>query len=129
MRISDWSSDVCSSDLQMKRLHRLVVGYPDVAGTAAVLQEGVLGANAGVIQPGRYRMGFGDLAIVIGEHIGAIAVQHTGATGHQRRGVAPGLDTFAGRFRAPAGRAEDRRVGKECVSTCRSRCAPVTSKN
>src|SRR3546814_19382582 len=35
-------------------------------------------------------------------------------------------DLAAGR--TPIGRSEERRVGKECVSTCRSRWAPRTSK-
>src|SRR3546814_16374489 len=32
------------------------------------------------------------------------------------------------RVRTPAGRSEERRVGKECVSTCRSRGSPYHSK-
>src|SRR3546814_13450364 len=32
------------------------------------------------------------------------------------------------RFQAAAPRSEERRVGKECVSTCRSRWAPCSSK-
>src|SRR3546814_19700949 len=32
--------------------------------------------------------------------------------------------TIDGRLYDPLSRSEERRVGKECVSTCRSRCAP-----
>src|SRR3546814_938482 len=63
MRISDWSSDVCSSDL-------LVVQVEEVAHQ----------------------------------------LQDAGAGGADRFGDADQL-----------GRSEERRVGKECVSTCRSR--------
>src|SRR3546814_8428654 len=68
MRISDWSSDVCSSDL----LRRLLLGLF------------LLGAV-----PGR-----GDR-------------RHLAAPGHRH-----------------LRRSEERRVGKECVSTCRSRWSP-----
>src|SRR3546814_18786088 len=34
------------------------------------------------------------------------------------------LEEFAGWQRAVDRRSEERRVGKECVSTCRSRCTP-----
>src|SRR3546814_7876859 len=67
MRISDWSSDVCSSDLD----------------TRSRVPEGVIGPGQEWIEP-------------------------TGA--HCRR--------------ARAQRSEERRVGKECVSTCRSRWSP-----
>src|SRR3546814_5622316 len=90
MRISDWSSDVCSSDLE----------------AAAV--------PAGLVPPGR--------------------------EGRRRTGAAPRPARL--RVRLPAARhrdlpardqllpaeradrSEERRVGKECVSTCRSRWSP-----
>src|SRR3546814_3612466 len=66
MRISDWSSDVCSSDLN-------------------------LGADRRPALPGVFAGG---------------ALQT-----RQRQGLSQG-------------RSEERRVGKECVSTCRSRWSP-----
>src|SRR3546814_7109771 len=75
MRISDWSSDVCSSDLVT------VCAVP----TAAFLASPTVGFAPLTAQ-------FTDLSV-------------------------PGL--------APIGsRSEERRVGKECVSTCRSRWSP-----
>src|SRR3546814_16618998 len=71
MRISDWSSDVCSSDL----LAELVA-----------------------VPPG-----------------GGLLRQGQNDRGGLRRG-------------APGSRSEERRVGKECVSTCRSRWSPYHSK-
>src|SRR3546814_7585092 len=73
MRISDWSSDVCSSDL-----HR----------------AGQRRAHPGAIDPHRSL----DL----------------GRIERQREVQRP----------RAAARSEERRVGKECVSTCRSRWAP-----
>src|SRR3546814_17474344 len=80
MRISDWSSDVCSSDLP----------------TAPV------GA----------RLGCGRASVRT-----ARPDRHTGGTDPRLR---PGA--------GPRARSEERRVGKECVSTCRSRWTPHHSK-
>src|SRR3546814_9909423 len=87
MRISDWSSDVCSSDLE--------------SGPAAR----------------RYLVG-----PVLSELRGRTGAHAAGGDGRADRGAA-GLF----RYRATRGsgsRSEERRVGKECVSTCRSRWSP-----
>src|SRR3546814_6902871 len=75
MRISDWSSDVCSSDL----LHRLR-DCRDMGGRRSA-------ATAENVDQPLFR---------------------------------PFLDEAGGLVR----RSEERRVGKECVSTCRSRWSP-----
>src|SRR3546814_7880832 len=78
MRISDWSSDVCSSDLIVDD------------GVAAVFDLAVglkLMARQGMFRP-------------------------YAAAGLTSTGVAVSY------------RSEERRVGKECVSTCRSRWSP-----
>src|SRR3546814_14541054 len=92
MRISDWSSDVCSSDL-LHAEHR--VGQQLDNGTLE-FQQIFLGhlsflsnPPSRFIAPAR----FVSLAIPV-----------------------PGFP-----LRFPAFRSEERRVGKECVSTCRSR--------
>src|SRR3546814_4215930 len=86
MRISDWSSDVCSSDLI-----DLPVGERlDVGGEAA--QRGPVAAR---VFEQRLVLRDPDVAPASGEP----AVENTG-------------------------RSEERRVGKECVSTCRSRWSP-----
>src|SRR3546814_5877182 len=76
MRISDWSSDVCSSDLEyggsIENRTRLLLEVVDAC-------IGVWGADR------------------VGVHLSP---------------------------RGDAHRSEERRVGKECVSTCRSRWSP-----
>src|SRR3546814_3621589 len=81
LRISDWSSDVCSSDLPQRQAPERVVLV-----AARLLERGGEG-------------------IVVAEHR-----RQVGAERHPRG--------------AGQGRSEERRVGKECVSTCRSRWSP-----
>src|SRR3546814_12863065 len=96
MRISDWSSDVCSSDLRgLNRLHQfdkvelVQITHPDqsyqtLEGMSSYVQTLLmkLGLKYRVL-----RLCGGDM-----------------------------------------GRSEERRVGKECVSTCRSRWSPYHKK-
>src|SRR3546814_14967078 len=105
MRISDWSSDVCSSDLvpavqrcrrgdDRDRIDVLKPGQSRHARRPAVSRP----AECPVL----FQSGLGYFSAD-----GLIAVQ---------RSVAPS-------------RSEERRVGKECVSTCRSRWSPYHYKN
>src|SRR3546814_10961157 len=90
MRISDWSSDVCSSDLSAIRA-------PVVAGSA--LSSGHFAALS---------------------HLGSYQAKA------ERTHMAP-VDARRETGIAAAGeliRSEERRVGQECVSTCRSRWSP-----
>src|SRR3546814_14045908 len=82
MRISDWSSDVCSSDLEVAR------------------------------EPGPCRLQWAPAG-------GRTAVLRSRRSAHRHRVVS--MDR--GRSRS-----EERRVGKECVSTGRSRWSPYHSK-
>src|SRR3546814_1730638 len=85
MRISDWSSDVCSSDL---------------AGAAAAGDRPL--TPLGVELRRRQRE----------------AVAPGVAVDHREVGVLVAV------VEAEPERSEERRVGKECVSTCRSRWSP-----
>src|SRR3546814_12542371 len=104
MRISDLSSDVCSSDLsllpracgQRGRPHRLRLG-PDEA-IAAIAFE--LAPAAAVDQP-----------IILPALADQCPDGQQVSHGPFRRGYGPS-------------RSEERRVGKECVSTCNSRWSP-----
>src|SRR3546814_2867376 len=85
MRISDWSSDVCSSDL-----------------------------------PTNDQVKEGDLELVVaGTHDAVMMVESE--ANELSEEVMLGAVMFAHR---ECQRSEERRVGKECVSTCRSRWSP-----
>src|SRR3546814_17780956 len=97
MRISDWSSDVCSSDL---------MAAANGAARVLVGQNGILStpAASAVI---RARKTGGGLILSASHNPGG-----------------PEGD-FGLKYNIPAGgRSEERRVGKECSSTCRSRWPP-----
>src|SRR3546814_4345473 len=81
MRISDWSSDVCSSDLTRR--------------AGAHRQDGGGGLDVAAVLQRR------------GRHVH----RHFQRIARLRQGLA---------------RSEERRVGKECVSTCRYRWSPYT---
>src|SRR3546814_6866530 len=101
MRISDWSSDVCSSDLAGGSGRRGAGCVQAVAVGFERRDEVVAGAVFG--QGARV----GD-----GQHAQA-QWGRVGACGHGTSLTQPV-------------RSEERRVGKECVSTCRSRWLPYT---
>src|SRR3546814_7040829 len=92
MRISDWSSDVCSSDL-------LDTEVLDLAGT---LRRPVHDTQA-------KRHSVSDLLNKV--HLESLDNAKIGAV-------------LSGANIECKGRSEERRVGKECVSTCRSRWSP-----
>src|SRR3546814_19723892 len=89
MRISDWSSDVCSSDL-----------------------AGGLGA--------------GDMVFLdLGRHRRSLLVR---AIAQRNLSLLVPVLAPAGPHHPDDDRSEERRVGKECVSTCRSRWSPYHYK-
>src|SRR3546814_16438306 len=100
MRISDWSSDVCSSDLLMK-----------AAGAVGVATGRRWIASSGVMSRlFAYANAF-DLPIIVHAEDG---------------GLADGEAATAGE--TATRRSEERRVGEESVSTCRSRWSPIHVK-
>src|SRR3546814_14785923 len=115
MRISDWSSDVCSSDL---------IGDGPNAAVAEHLPPGLPVLRARLEPRGAGR-GATDLA---GKRVYAFAgigrpekffdsLRRIGAE-------LAGCEAFADHQPYDGARSEERRVGKECVSTCRSRWSP-----
>src|SRR3546814_5849013 len=102
MRISDWSSDVCSSDLLADPLTR---GAEHAGGPMNDIpnhERDAWLAKAGILTEALpYMRRYAGKTFVI-----------------KYGGHAMGDEALA------AGRSEERRVGKECVSTCRSRWAP-----
>src|SRR3546814_19599704 len=113
MRISDWSSDVCSSDLTIssKRLQRLFDYWDRIRGERAM-------PSRVDIDPTDIPDLLPDVALfdVEWEPL-ALRYRLVGtAVVTSREGMPP---------RDPPGRrSEERRVGKEWVSTCRCRWSP-----
>src|SRR3546814_16856031 len=103
MRISDWSSDVCSSDLE-----------PDAHGHAALAVDADIG-DAGQILQAVAHVAVG----VVGDLDRRVPVAGEGNV-DDRPGV--GLDLGDDRFLdlLRQARSEERRVGEEWVRTCRS---------
>src|SRR3546814_18191010 len=94
MRISDWSSDVCSSDLGQD--YDVALLFNIIHGIQPDKNSELLTKVARALVPG-----------------GLIVI----------------LDQLADPISGPtARRSEERRVGKECVSTCRSRWSPTHLK-
>ena len=83
---------------QLKRRQRFVVGRGEIRDAAFFMQPGMFRPDAGIIQPGRNRMRVLDLAVIVHQEIGAVAMQHARpAAGDRRRmqlrqPVARGLD-------------------------------------
>src|SRR3546814_17239554 len=101
MRISDWSSDVCSSDL---------LGYTHDAAAVKDLREIFCHATKCII----YRLNAGEKA----KNDLAVA-KYSGTRGNDLKVVVAMNADNEGRFDVT--RSEARRVGKECVRTSRSR--------
>src|SRR3546814_13392256 len=95
MRISDWSSDVCSSDLPSTR--------------SATMADANTTAGSGNTRPGSAGQG------------------GTGQSGAGAE-VQAEFDALRRDISKLTDRSEERRVGKECVSTCRSRWSPYHEK-
>src|SRR3546814_9935253 len=97
MRISDWSSDVCSSDLQLLTIG----GAAPVAGS------------------------YDRRSTVNGCLISSPTVCATVALDVDNNfPVQDVIEEIDGDEDSAGERSEERRVGKECVSTCRSRWSP-----
>src|SRR3546814_18248873 len=94
MRISDWSSDVCSSDLQ-----------PMPAGNVAVASFQTATLRLAMAPISAWSADTWSMIVYVVAVIGIVALML-------------GLSW----------RSEERRVGKECVRTCRSRWSPYHTK-
>ena len=104
----------------VERLKRLVVGHRDVFGAAAVLEPGVLRADAGVIKTRGNRVRLDDLAILVLQQISAVAVQHAGLAGAQRRRVLAAFQPVARGLDADQAHRLIRDVGIEKANRVRA---------
>src|SRR3546814_15800220 len=104
MRISDWSSDVCSSDL---------FGLRDEGDATRQGERHEEPVGIGQVVAGQdRRAGLGDV----------VEILRGGPEDDSQDG--PEGDELQEPVEHPVERSEERRVGKECVSTCRSRWSP-----
>src|SRR3546814_13682949 len=109
MRISDWSSDVCSSDLGIGGV---------IGGNSSTERALAIALDAAAQEGFRTRM-FG------GEDMARLPLYNPRATmrtDDERAFVDAVRDASALIIASP--RSEERRVGKACVSTCRTRWCP-----
>src|SRR3546814_13815138 len=97
MRISDWSSDVCSSDLRTPR--------QAATGQCPFVQHGAVVAVEAAARTDAVQFAVDDKTP---------AARLTARVAKRQRVVLLQI----------VRRSEERRVGKECVSTCSSRWAP-----
>src|SRR3546814_12841931 len=105
MRISDWSSDVCSSDLiSPPRNH-----FPLVDARRTLLFAGGIGVTPLLCMAQRLAKAGADFQL----HYCVRTPERT---------------AFRDEIASSGFRSEERRVGKECVSTWRSRWSPYHSK-
>src|SRR3546814_19587632 len=95
MRISDWSSDVCSSDLVLRGPQGTLFGKNTTAGVFSVYTKGPTP-----------------------EFSGDFSASYANPEELRLEAGAGGM------FADWGGRSEERRVGQECVSPCRSRWSP-----
>src|SRR3546814_11248921 len=58
----------------------------------------MLGPDAGIVEAGGDRVGVDDLAVVVLQQVGAVAVQHARAAARERCGVLPAGDAVTGRL-------------------------------
>src|SRR3546814_13491042 len=98
MRISDWSSDVCSSDLYLQAFAELLADQAadQIRGPARRKRHH---ERDRLFRPCRLRK----------------------TRDAAQQASQPGMQNI---FHGLTSRSEERRVGKECVSTCRSRWSP-----
>src|SRR3546814_17566428 len=99
MRISDWSSDVCSSDLRVVHTDQSSTSSLAVPGSATDRYISTIGDKYWTFLPSA------NFILDLSEQ--------------DRLRMSFSRQMSRARFRS-----EERRVGKECVSTCRSRWSP-----
>src|SRR3546814_3039340 len=104
MRISDWSSDVCSSDLRIIAMYARGMSVREI--------QAFLAESYGTeVSP--------DFISSVTDEVMAEAMAWQSRPLEVMYPV-----VFFDALRVKIRRSEERRVGKECVSTCRSRWSP-----
>src|SRR3546814_18860161 len=125
MRISDWSSDVCSSDLR----NAVLDGVLDPTRT---IQIGIRG-SAEYLWEFSFDSG---MTVIHAEEVPALGIAKVvekalAVVGDGPTSVSFDIDGIYPAFSpgtGPPESTEQRRVGKACVRPCSFRCAPYTFK-
>src|SRR3546814_12054486 len=117
MRISDWSSDVCSSDLAWAR---------NIASNARLMKDIMAVAIMNELQRSADAFGALDVTaeVITAQVDGTETVFKTAQFPIVRPKQVQDLQGTNVGTAEHALRSEERRVGKECVSTCRHRWTP-----
>src|SRR3546814_12622744 len=109
MRISDWSSDVCSSDLVVMRMLRMEAVNKEIEkDVERVLRTEFMSNLARTNRRDSHEM----MAEIFNNLDRATESRFLSALEERNKDAAERI------------RSEERRVGKECVSTCRYRWSP-----
>src|SRR3546814_12845629 len=120
MRISDWSSDVCSSDLFKQGGINIQSVVPASNGIVSAqptfAPEKVTDYEIGI--KADYHLGSVDSRTNIALFTADFSGLHRATSFFNGQTTSNQIENVAGL------RSEERRVGKECVSTCRSRWSP-----
>src|SRR3546814_14026246 len=116
MRISDWSSDVCSSDLRVRRVIFAVGQYSEIG--QAIVMPGFKPSTFKPAPPPIHHREQLTVALADGREVTLLRVRDPRA-----RRLRLSVSERGVRLTLPraVSRSEERRVGKECVSTCRCR--------
>src|SRR3546814_18232808 len=122
MRLIDWGSDVCSSDLEhvvaedagagagAADVHAARVALADQLGCRGAADDG---GDAQLVAAGEENAGGG---LELAQVLVALAVLAAGEADRARAAGFEPVEQFL--------RSEERRVGQECVSTCCARWSP-----
>src|SRR3546814_16502027 len=134
MRISDWSSDVCSSDLEASRRAEIVHARQEIPGLAAI----VAGKEIDPHIAARIALAAGNAQYpAVGQHVAARIEPAMPAEARRIRIFSVGgAERILFRrdigekaeFRVARRSSEERRVGTEWVGTCASRWARIHKK-
>src|SRR3546814_12706640 len=124
MRISDWSSDVCSSDLTASSDIEALAAATLATNVRVIELEALVEPFANEVE---FRAVEIYQALGINDHHDPMTIEHrifgcrfVDELKYVRQARTAG--------RTHPERSEERRVGKECVSTCRSRWSPSQTK-
>src|SRR3546814_18738639 len=114
MRISDWSSDVCSSDL------KTIIDWQDYSGRLeAIDRVDIRPLVSGTLTAVHFQDGS-----LVNKGDPLFTIDPRPYKADDDRAAAQ-----LAAARARVGSSEERRVGKECVSTCRSWSSPTHQTN